>query len=322
LPKQEHYLQHNIIEEGAHWADYPWRTANNINNTGFAENTAYAGDKRVFMAVEFYDTTHPVRKQLHRNYIRKSLNNFKGNTNIIHHLGIEYTGPLHFVQFWLDVIGEWEKENNQNVMVMLPGTKDVQDAILADPKRSAIVDAIDVLQWHYRKDGSLYAPVGGQSIATRQYARIMDVGETSFGQIYRAVHEFKTKYPEKAITYSRGGVKFSDWAVFLGGGSLATLPKIGDRTFFENVVKMERLMMKNSDPQYVLGKKGFGYIIFSETGKLKINFPDDKTNYNVKWINPSTGEIITAKNKMTGGIPNSFEAPFDGPGVVWLVINH
>jgi hypothetical protein len=22
---QDHYLQHNIIEEGAHWADYPWR---------------------------------------------------------------------------------------------------------------------------------------------------------------------------------------------------------------------------------------------------------------------------------------------------------
>ncbi|MCX6333341.1 MAG: DUF6298 domain-containing protein, partial [Bacteroidia bacterium] len=43
---QEHYLQHNIIEEGAHWADYPWRTANNINNPGFPENPPYAGDKR------------------------------------------------------------------------------------------------------------------------------------------------------------------------------------------------------------------------------------------------------------------------------------
>jgi hypothetical protein len=110
---QEHYLQHNIIEEGAHWADYPWRTANNINNTGFAENTAYAGDKRVFMAVEFYDTSHPVRKLLHRNYIRKSLDNFIGNTNIVHHLGIEYTGPVHFAAFWLDVIGEWEREKSR-----------------------------------------------------------------------------------------------------------------------------------------------------------------------------------------------------------------
>jgi hypothetical protein len=104
---QEHYLQHSIIEEAAHWVDYPWRTANNINNTGFAENPAYAGDKRVYKAEEFYDTTHTVRRKLHRDYIFKSLENFRDNTNVIHHLGWEYTGPLHFVQFWLDVITEW-----------------------------------------------------------------------------------------------------------------------------------------------------------------------------------------------------------------------
>jgi hypothetical protein len=31
----QNYFQHNIIEAGAHYADFPWRTANNINNTGF-----------------------------------------------------------------------------------------------------------------------------------------------------------------------------------------------------------------------------------------------------------------------------------------------
>ncbi len=260
---QEHYLQHNIIEEGAHWADYPWRTANNINNTGFAENPAYAGDKRIFMAEEFYDTTNAVRNKLHRLYIRKSLDNFKGNHNIIHHLGMEYTGPLHFVAFWLDVIGEWEKENRLKVMVMLPGTKDVQDAILSDPKRSVLVDAIDVIQWHYRKDGNLYAPAGGQSLAERQYSRIIDVGETSFKQIYRAVHEFRVKYPQKAIVYSRSGVQFSNWAVFIGGGSLVNLPDIHDRKFFESAAGMKPLRMINADSlQYVLGKNGTGYIIF------------------------------------------------------------
>src|SRR4030095_15110488 len=105
-----------------------------------------------------------------------------------------------------------EKENHRDVMVMIPGTKDVQDAILADPKRSDLVDAIDVIQWQYRKDGSLYAPVGGQSLASRQYARILDVGETSFEQIYRSIHEFRAKYPGKAIVYSRGGSRFSEWA--------------------------------------------------------------------------------------------------------------
>jgi len=317
---EEHYLQHNIIEEGAHWADYPWRTANNISNTGFAENTAFAGDKRVYMAEEFYDTTHPVRKQLHRNYIRKSLDNFKNNTNIIHHLGLEYTGPVHFVAFWLDVISEWEKENHQDVLVMLPGTKDVQGAILADPKRSAMVNAIDVIQWQYRKDSTLYAPAGGQSLTERQYARIYDVGETSFGQIYRSVQEFRAKYPGKAIVYSRGGDKFANWASFMGGGSLANLPKIEDRTFFENAAKMECVTMKNVDKkQYVLGKEGTGYIIFCESRQLKLDLPNDKTNYNLTWINPQTGEIHTTKKKISGGASNSIEAPFDGPVVAWLV---
>jgi len=317
---QEHYLQHNIIEEGAHWADYPWRTANNMNNTGFAENPAYAGDKRIYMAEEFYDTTHTVRKALHRAYIRKSLDNFKGNTNIIHHLGIEYTGPLHFVQFWLDVIGEWEKENNQHVLVMLPGTKDVQDAILADPIRSTVVDAIDVIQWQFRQDGTLYAPTGGQSLAPRQYARILDVGETSFAQIYRAVHEYRIKYPQKAIVYSLGGAKFSDWAVFMGGGSLASLPTIQDKSFLENAAKMESLNLGQPQAgQYGLGKKGSGYIFFGEDKKLSIDLTTDKNTYTLKWINPTTGEILDSKKKITGGITSTIEAPFAGAVVAWLI---
>ena len=31
----ENYFQHNILEAGAHWVDCPWRSSNNINETGF-----------------------------------------------------------------------------------------------------------------------------------------------------------------------------------------------------------------------------------------------------------------------------------------------
>ena len=31
----ENYFQHNILEAGAHWVDSPWRSSNNINQTGF-----------------------------------------------------------------------------------------------------------------------------------------------------------------------------------------------------------------------------------------------------------------------------------------------
>ena len=33
----ENYFQHNILEAGAHWADCPWRPANNVNDTGLPE---------------------------------------------------------------------------------------------------------------------------------------------------------------------------------------------------------------------------------------------------------------------------------------------
>jgi len=317
---EEHYLQHNIIEEGAHWADYPWRTANNINNPRFPENPAFAGDKRVYMAEQFYDTTNMVLNQLHRAYIRKSLDNFMGNTNIIHHLGSEYTGPVHFVEFWLDVIAQWEKENNQHVLVMLPGTKDVQDTILSDPKRAKIVDAIDIVQWQYRKDGTLYAPPGGVSIAGRQYERIYDVGETSFDQVYHAVSDFHVKYPEKAISYSRRGTKFSDWAVFMGGGSFTSLSSIADHSFLKNAAEMSVIDNKyQTSQQFVLGKKGTGYIIFSDSGKINVDLSEDINNYQLKWINPTTGEITLSNINVSGGIRNSFIAPVKGAFVAWLI---
>ena len=40
----QEYFQHNIIEAGAHWVDCPWRSANNINHTGFPEPPPFAGD--------------------------------------------------------------------------------------------------------------------------------------------------------------------------------------------------------------------------------------------------------------------------------------
>ncbi|MBN1107607.1 MAG: pectate lyase [Bacteroidales bacterium] len=316
---QEHYCQHNIIEEGAHWVDYPWRSANNINNTGFAEPPHYAGDKRVYMAEEFYDTSNVVRNKLYRNYIRKNLDNFRDNCNIVHHLGWEYTGPLHFVQFWLDVIDEWQKENNTNVLVMLPGTKEVQDAILSDPVRSELVDIIDIIQWQYREDGSLYAPVGGVSLAERQYARIMDVGTTSLDQIHRAVYELRTQYPGKAVVCSRRGVKFSEWAVFMAGGSLASLPVISDAAFASEASLMEPASCNDKAPGiYVLEKKGTGYIIFSESGETEVDLTGDRKNYRLKWIDPSSGEIISTKTKVRGGLKTMLRASFEGASVAWL----
>ena len=92
LLKNQHYFQHNILEAGAHWVDCPWRTANNVNGTPFMEPVNFTGDKRIFTATLFYDIENPVLRRLHRQYIRQSLDAFKGQPNVIHSIGEEFTG--------------------------------------------------------------------------------------------------------------------------------------------------------------------------------------------------------------------------------------
>src|ERR1017187_4853927 len=45
----ENYFQHNILEDGAHWVDCPWRSVNNVNDTGFRE-PPFEIEKRTVMA--------------------------------------------------------------------------------------------------------------------------------------------------------------------------------------------------------------------------------------------------------------------------------
>jgi len=71
----------------------------------------------------------------------------------------EFTGPLHFVRFWLNTISDWEKEKGKKALIGLSTTKDVQDSILADPALSSVIDVIDIRYWHYQADGKAYASI-------------------------------------------------------------------------------------------------------------------------------------------------------------------
>ena len=236
LLKNQHYFQHNILEAGAHWVDCPWRTANNVNNTPFLEPVNFTGDKRIFTATLFYDITNPTLRELHRQYIRQSLDAFKGQSNVIHSIGEEFTGPLHFVQFWLDVIAEWEQENGK-VLVDLAVNKDVQDAILKDPKRSHVVDIIDIEQWFYHNKGE-YTPQGGVNMAPRQYQRKIKTGSARFEDVYRAVSEYRSQYPDKAVVYSAQKAPEMAWASLMAGGSCAAVP-VKDEALLKAIATMQ-----------------------------------------------------------------------------------
>ncbi|MBA7580229.1 hypothetical protein ES708_22120 [subsurface metagenome] len=272
------YFQHNILEAGAHYADFPWRTANNINETGFPEPPNYAGNKRIFMAEQFYDVSHPVRAQLHKQYIRQCLENVSNNTNVIQLTGKEYTGPLHFVEFWIDVIREWENETEKNVLIGLSCTKDVQDAILADPIRLQTIDIIDIRYWQYRDDGSIYAPKGGQNLSPRQHARLVHPGKVSFESVYRAVSEYRIKYPDKAVIYSNQLTKNQQWAVFIAGGSMVDLPADIDPDLLVRAAKMNPVeMAEDQEKTWGLSDSEKEYIIYvpaSKTTKIDYRNPD------------------------------------------------
>lgn len=310
----EHYFQHNIIEAGAHYADFPWRPVNNLNHTGFPEPVPYAGDKRVFMAEQFYDVTHPERRKLHRAYIRQCLNNFIGNTGVVQLIGAEYTGPLHFVQFWIDIIKEWEKETGKRVTVGLSTTKDVQDAILQDAKRADAVDLIDIKYWHYQADGSVYAPAGGQNLAPRQHARLLKPKRSSFEQVYRAVKEYREKYPNKAVTYAGDSHDIQGWAVLLAGGSMPSLPPIADGAFLQAAARMQPVNLPENGPnQYALSNAALGYILYNDSNQA-ISLPIQKS-VTVTRIDPKTGQVRGVKKADRGtlDLPTS-----QGPEVIWI----
>lgn len=314
----QNYFQHNIIEAGAHWTDSPWRPVNNINNTGFPEPVRYAGDKRIFLAEQFYDVDHPVRRELHKKYIRQCLDNFRGGNSVIQFISAEYTGPLHFVEFWLDVIAEWKKETGEDQLIALSTTKDVQDAILADPIRSEIVDIIDIRYWFYRQDGTVYEPKGGQNLAPRQHARLTKPGKASFASVYKAVNEYREKYPDKAVIYFSDMYPQNAWASFMAEGSLACLPPINDERFLQAASGMESLPELNSENQYVLGNPEKGYIIYAEEGNINLSI-DLKYNYDLYWVDVETGEVSKAKQGVKRNKEINLSHSSQQAIVAWLV---
>lgn len=283
----ENYFQHNILEAGAHWVDCPWRSANNINRTEMPEPVPFAGDKRIFVADMFYDINNPVRRELHKAYIRQCLNNFADDSNVVQLISAEYTGPLHFVQFWLDVIAEWEKETGKKATVALSTTKDVQDAVLSDPERAKLIDIIDIRYWHYKVDG-IYAPEGGKNMAPRQHARKMKVGKVTYKEAYRAVSEYRKRFPEKAVTYYAQNYPDMAWAVLMAGGSCPVIP-VRDKTFLRDVATMN-IEETGTNEYQKLVKSDIGCVIYSHS-EVEIPIQLRPGKYLLKYINPKTGEI-------------------------------
>lgn len=300
------YFQHNILEAGAHWADSPWRPANNVNVTGLPEPPPYVGDKRIFLAEHFYDVSNAKLRKLHRNYIRQCLDIFAERRNVIQLTSGEYTGPLSFVQFWVDTIAEWEAENGQSVAVALSCTKDVQDAILADSGRSRHVDVIDIRYWTYTEDGELYAPPGGKHLSPRQHLRQLKPATTSFASVVRSIREYRREFPDKAVTYNAHihcRAKRDGWAVLMGGGSLPNTPMLPP-TLSEAIVKMrpnERIKLEEG--QWCLSHEDRAHLIYSRRTQPTPIQLEPGTDWEWCSVNPKSGRAESFKQATNAVIP-------------------
>jgi hypothetical protein len=316
----QQFFQHNIIEAGAHWASCPWRSANNINNMGFPEPPPYAGDKRIFMAGQWYDTTNAHRMDIYRAYIRHCLDEQGDTTNVIQLTGAEFTGPLKFMQFWLDTVAQWEQDTGKHVFVGLSATKDVEDAILADPVRAPIVSVIDIRYWWYQMDGEPYAPNGGLNLAPRQLERIIPHKNSSFVQVYRAVHEYREKYPGKCVMYSADGQGEFGWAALMAGGSLPDIRTAIDPRLLAAIPEMHPVASGDSDGEMVLADSNQNYLIYNAgRGPIKkAGVTLGNYSYTQRWINSRTGQLIESKEPVDNNAAE-FKSPGGGMNVLWLV---
>lgn len=317
----QNYFQHNILEAGAHWADSPWRPANNVNDMGLPEPPPYIGDKRQFIAPLFYDVSDPQRRELHRSYIRQCLDNFADTSNVIQMTSAEYSGPLEFTQFWLDTIIEWEKEHGRDVIVALSAPKDVQDAILADPERSPHVDVIDIRYWAYTAGGGLYAPAGGQNLAPRQHLRKTRQRPGGPAAIVKAVGEYRTRYPDKAVVYHAGEncpSVHDGWAVLIGGGSL---PDVKLPEELARIVPAMQLSANTvtGEGQWCLADDNGNYLIYaaSVNSPIELHLPRDASGMRAKWIDARTGKV-KAEESVTLDTPLQLPAKTN---VLWLSRN-
>lgn len=310
----ENYFQHNIIEAGAHWVDCPWRPVNNINGTDFPEPVPFTGDKRIFMAEQFYNIDNPKLRPLHKQYIRQCLENFKNDDNVVQLISEEYTGPLHFTRFWLETIAEWEAETGRHPLIALSCTKDAQDAILADPELSKVVDIIDIRYWHYNTQG-LWAPPAGKNMAPRQFMRKMKVGKTGFAEAYKAVKEYRTKYPDKAVTFFAQQYPQYGWAILMAGGSCPNVP-VKDGKFLSDVAKMAYISGEGDSKQQMIGSPEVGYVIYSHDGHPNMNGIEPGT-YATYAIDVQDGKVerLSKKEKLDG---SSTITNFGNDKVLWL----
>ncbi len=217
------YNTHNVLEIGPHWIDYAWRPANNINDTGLPEPPPLRVHGRSDEGNQFYSTSYAPLRQLHRAYILHSLDEMADQPNVIFGIAYQYAGPLEFEEFFQDTVREWEQKHGRKVRIALTTSKQITDAILANPERAAQVAVVDMRYWLYMPDGSLFAPKAGENHAFRELIARAFPGYTDTPPfttpqlVYKQVREYRDRFPQIALMPMEAGA--GPWPVLMAGAA-------------------------------------------------------------------------------------------------------
>lgn len=309
------YFQHHILEAGAHWADYPWRSINNINATGFPEPPPYENRKRIFMAEDFYDIDHPVRRDLHERFIGQCLSNVEASPNVIHLLGEEYSGPLHFMAFWLDTVGNWMRQHDRDPLIGLSAPKGVQDALLEDPERSGLVDVIDFNYWWISPKG-LYAPKGGENLAPRQHERLWKGGRPKDENLAQMAAEYRSRYPGKAVisNFDQAG-----WAFLCAGGSMPNLPATTSPQLLERIPRLQPWMADAGNKAWALWGDGLGGLVYVGAGdRFMLDLSGKSGRFEVREVELKNGKVLKEVVAEASGSDRMSLPKGKRPAVFWI----
>ncbi|MGW3956428.1 DUF6298 domain-containing protein [Streptomyces sp. NPDC004752] len=341
------YLQHALVEVEAHYVDFPWRPVNCVQPTGMPD--------RIPAADAFYDVRDPVRRELHRKYIRQCLDVLGGHRNVVFLISEEYTGPVSFMEFWLDEIRGWETETGESVHIAVGATKDVTDAVLADASRAGRASTLDLRYWSYDASGVLNAPPGGRQVP----ARFMDAMEPTPGQLYRQIVECRSRHPDRAIVIERHlTTRQHVWAFLMGGGSMlidkihfpasGTAPTAAEPSadyqpsvdyqppvgsdiiripfrfirdhLAERLPQARPLTLDGQHTNWCLADPGKFYLVYLlRGGRLALRIPYGIRAVRGSWLDPRTGELSEGRTTATdpAGLVE-VAAPDGRDWVLWL----
>ena len=131
----------------------------------------------------------------------------------------------------------------------------------------------------------------------------MKVGKVTFKEAYKAVSEYRNKYPEKAVTYYAQNYPDMAWAVFMAGGSLAGIP-VKDSDFLKAASAMEIVGTDSDDFKLLRGKDGM--IVYSQgANAIPIDLPAGK--YSVTAYNPKSGESTVVNKSVKISAPYTLD---------------